>query len=168
MLLTSLLTLSTNRKKSSRDRSKSNMAQVPNLDNAPINLKSLRYKYLYIMYFNAYAYLYPQLIILSQLSYRDQSLKELITILKNVRFIYIIWICKMSLLLIFQKFNRKVETSMEFFCLELQIRGKKCLVIDPKLGGSLSLIVQSSLLKATLSLSLILWYTTNHYIEGKL
>ncbi|OIT26365.1 PREDICTED: vacuolar protein-sorting-associated protein 33 homolog [Nicotiana attenuata] len=58
------------------------MAQVPNLDNAPINLKSLR----------------------------DQSLKELITILKN-------------------------------------IRGKKCLVIDPKLGGSLSLIVQSSLLK---------------------
>ncbi|KAM3345442.1 vacuolar protein-sorting-associated protein 33 [Capsicum galapagoense] len=58
------------------------MAQVPNLDNAPINLKSLR----------------------------DQSQKELITILKN-------------------------------------IRGKKCLVIDPKLGGSLSLIVQSSLLK---------------------
>ncbi|XP_009785542.1 vacuolar protein-sorting-associated protein 33 homolog [Nicotiana sylvestris] len=58
------------------------MAQVPNLDNAPINLKSLR----------------------------DQSLKELITVLKN-------------------------------------IRGKKCLVIDPKLGGSLSLIVQSSLLK---------------------
>lgn len=58
------------------------MAQVPNLDNAPINLKSLR----------------------------DQSQKELITILKN-------------------------------------IRGKKCLIIDPKLGGSLSLIVQSSLLK---------------------
>ncbi|KAL3338285.1 hypothetical protein AABB24_030432 [Solanum stoloniferum] len=58
------------------------MAQVPNLDNALINLKSLR----------------------------DQSQKELITILKN-------------------------------------IRGKKCLVIDPKLGGSLSLIVQSSLLK---------------------
>ncbi|KAK4353610.1 hypothetical protein RND71_025804 [Anisodus tanguticus] len=58
------------------------MAQVPNLDNAPINLKYLR----------------------------DQSQKELITILKN-------------------------------------IRGKKCLVIDPKLGGSLSLIVQSSLLK---------------------
>ncbi|KAF3685893.1 Vacuolar protein-sorting-associated protein 33 -like protein [Capsicum annuum] len=52
------------------------MAQVPNLDNAPINLKSLR----------------------------DQSQKELITILKN-------------------------------------IRGKKCLVIDPKLGGSLSLIL---------------------------
>ncbi|CAN4105809.1 unnamed protein product [Withania somnifera] len=58
------------------------MAQVPNLDNAPINLKSLR----------------------------DQSQKELITILKN-------------------------------------IRGKKCLAIDPKLGSSLSLIVQSSLLK---------------------
>ncbi|XP_060212479.1 vacuolar protein-sorting-associated protein 33 homolog [Lycium barbarum] len=58
------------------------MAQVPNLDNAPINLKSLR----------------------------DQSQKELLAILKN-------------------------------------IRGKKCLVIDPKLGGSLSLIVQSSLLK---------------------
>ncbi|KAG5607936.1 hypothetical protein H5410_029428 [Solanum commersonii] len=65
------------------------MAQVPNLDNAPINLKSIR----------------------------DQSLKELITILKN-------------------------------------IRGKKCLVIDPKLGGSLSLIVQSSLLKAIISLYL--------------
>ncbi|KAJ8542296.1 hypothetical protein K7X08_017162 [Anisodus acutangulus] len=58
------------------------MAQVPNLDNAAINLKLLR----------------------------DQSQKELISILKN-------------------------------------IRGKKCLVIDPKLGGSLSLIVQSSLLK---------------------
>lgn len=28
-----------------------------------------------------------------------------------------------------------------------QIRGKKCLVIDQKLGGSLSLIIQSSLLK---------------------
>ncbi|KAH7854820.1 hypothetical protein Vadar_018121 [Vaccinium darrowii] len=58
------------------------MAQIPNLDNAPINLTSIR----------------------------DQSQKELITILKN-------------------------------------IRGKKCLVIDPKLGGSLSLIVQTSLLK---------------------
>ncbi|CAK9133522.1 unnamed protein product [Ilex paraguariensis] len=58
------------------------MAQIPNLDNAPLNLTSLR----------------------------DQSQKELITILKN-------------------------------------IRGKKCLVIDPKLGGSLSLIIQTSLLK---------------------
>ncbi|XP_058206570.1 vacuolar protein-sorting-associated protein 33 homolog [Rhododendron vialii] len=58
------------------------MAQIPNLDNAPINLTSIR----------------------------DQSQKELITILKN-------------------------------------IRGKKCLVIDPKLGGALSLIVQTSLLK---------------------
>ncbi|XP_027104943.1 vacuolar protein-sorting-associated protein 33 homolog [Coffea arabica] len=58
------------------------MAQIPNLDNAPINLTSIR----------------------------DQSQKELLTILKN-------------------------------------IRGKKCLAIDPKLGGSLSLIVQSSLLK---------------------
>ncbi|CAL5407370.1 unnamed protein product [Camellia sinensis] len=58
------------------------MAQIPNLDNAPINLTSIR----------------------------DKSQKELITILKN-------------------------------------IRGKKCLVIDPKLGGSLSLIVQTSLLK---------------------
>ncbi|GMH10556.1 hypothetical protein Nepgr_012397 [Nepenthes gracilis] len=58
------------------------MAQIPNLDNAPINLTSLRVHYQ----------------------------KELITILKN-------------------------------------IRGKKCLVIDPKLSGSLSLIVQTSLLK---------------------
>ncbi|XP_052184512.1 vacuolar protein-sorting-associated protein 33 homolog [Diospyros lotus] len=58
------------------------MAQIPNLENAPINLTSIR----------------------------DQSQKELINILKN-------------------------------------IRGKKCLVIDPKLGGSLSLIVQTSLLK---------------------
>ncbi|GFS30081.1 Sec1/munc18-like (SM) proteins superfamily [Actinidia rufa] len=57
------------------------MAQIPNLGNAPINLTSIR----------------------------DQSQKELITILKN-------------------------------------IRGKKCLVIDPNLGGSLSLIVQTSLL----------------------
>ncbi|CAH2050881.1 unnamed protein product [Thlaspi arvense] len=59
------------------------MAQIPNLDNAPVNLSSIR----------------------------EQSQKELITILKN-------------------------------------IRGKKCLVVDPKLGGSLSLIVQTSLLKA--------------------
>ncbi|KAL8251781.1 hypothetical protein R6Q59_035474 [Mikania micrantha] len=58
------------------------MAQIPNLQNGPINFTSLR----------------------------DQSQKELITILKN-------------------------------------IRGKKCLVIDPKLGGSLSLVVQTSLLK---------------------
>ncbi|MED6122788.1 Vacuolar protein-sorting-associated protein 33 [Stylosanthes scabra] len=58
------------------------MAQIPNLDNAPINLTSIR----------------------------EQSQKELINILKN-------------------------------------IRGKKCLVIDPKLGDSLSLIIQTSLLK---------------------
>ncbi|XP_057749712.1 vacuolar protein-sorting-associated protein 33 homolog isoform X3 [Arachis stenosperma] len=58
------------------------MAQIPNLDNAPINLISIR----------------------------EQSQKELINILKN-------------------------------------IRGKKCLVIDPKLGDSLSLIIQTSLLK---------------------
>ncbi|RAL50278.1 hypothetical protein DM860_007952 [Cuscuta australis] len=58
------------------------MAQIPNLDNAPINLTSIR----------------------------DQSQKELMMILKN-------------------------------------IRGQKCLVIDPKLSGSLSLIVQSSILK---------------------
>ncbi|KAI8007877.1 hypothetical protein LOK49_LG07G00991 [Camellia lanceoleosa] len=65
-----------------RERERERMAQIPNLDNAPINLTSIR----------------------------DKSQKELITILKN-------------------------------------IRGKKCLVIDPKLGGSLSLIVQTSLLK---------------------
>ncbi|KAL4328646.1 hypothetical protein S83_042765 [Arachis hypogaea] len=58
------------------------MAQIPNLDNAPINLISIR----------------------------EQSQKELINILKN-------------------------------------IQGKKCLVIDPKLGDSLSLIIQTSLLK---------------------
>lgn len=58
------------------------MAQIPNLDNAPLNLTSIR----------------------------EQSQKELINILKN-------------------------------------IRGKKCLIIDPKLGGSLSLIIQTSLLK---------------------
>ncbi|XP_028788975.1 vacuolar protein-sorting-associated protein 33 homolog [Neltuma alba] len=58
------------------------MAQIPNLDNAPVNLTSVR----------------------------EQSQKELINILKNVR-------------------------------------GKKCLVIDPKLGGSLSLIIQTSILK---------------------
>ncbi|PNX88358.1 vacuolar sorting-associated protein 33 [Trifolium pratense] len=59
------------------------MAQIPNLDNAPINLTSIR----------------------------EQSQKELINILKNVR-------------------------------------GKKCLVIDPKLGDSLSLIIQTSILKS--------------------
>ncbi|KAF7820166.1 vacuolar protein-sorting-associated protein 33-like protein [Senna tora] len=58
------------------------MAQIPNIDNAPVNLASIR----------------------------EQSQKELINILKN-------------------------------------IRGKKCLVIDPKLGGSLSLIIQTSILK---------------------
>ncbi|XP_021771399.1 vacuolar protein-sorting-associated protein 33 homolog [Chenopodium quinoa] len=58
------------------------MAQIPNLDNAAINLASLR----------------------------EQSQKELLTIIKN-------------------------------------IRGKKCLVIDPKVSGSLSLIVQTALLK---------------------
>ncbi|KAM6584402.1 hypothetical protein CsatB_011404 [Cannabis sativa] len=58
------------------------MAQIPNLDNAPLNLTALR----------------------------EQSQKELVNILKN-------------------------------------IRGKKCLVIDQKLGGSISLIIQTSLLK---------------------
>ncbi|XVE68818.1 hypothetical protein DITRI_Ditri09bG0100400 [Diplodiscus trichospermus] len=58
------------------------MAQTPNLDNSPINLKSLR----------------------------EQSQRDLVKILKD-------------------------------------IRGKKCLVIEPKLGGSLSLIIQTSVLK---------------------
>uniref|UniRef100_A0A1D1ZIJ7 Vacuolar protein sorting-associated protein 33 n=1 Tax=Anthurium amnicola TaxID=1678845 RepID=A0A1D1ZIJ7_9ARAE len=58
------------------------MAQIPNLDNAPLNLSSLR----------------------------EQSQKELLSILKS-------------------------------------IRGRKCVVIDPKLSGSLSLLIQTSLLK---------------------
>ncbi|KAL6586428.1 Vacuolar protein-sorting-associated protein 33 [Orobanche minor] len=58
------------------------MSQIPNLENAPINLTAIR----------------------------DRAQTELETILKNVR-------------------------------------GDKCLVIDPKLSGSLSLIVQSSELK---------------------
>ncbi|RCV18353.1 hypothetical protein SETIT_3G294300v2 [Setaria italica] len=58
------------------------MAQIPNLDNAPLNLAALR----------------------------EQSQKDLLGILKS-------------------------------------IRGKKCLIIDPKLAGTLSLIVQTSLLK---------------------
>ncbi|XWS75187.1 hypothetical protein CRYUN_Cryun01aG0063700 [Craigia yunnanensis] len=58
------------------------MAQIPNLENSSLNLKSLR----------------------------DQSQRDLVKILKD-------------------------------------IRGKKCLVIEPKLGGSLSLIIQTSLLK---------------------
>ncbi|RXI07509.1 hypothetical protein DVH24_005282 [Malus domestica] len=58
------------------------MAQIPNLDNAPINLTSLR----------------------------EQSQRELVNILKN-------------------------------------IRGKKCLVIDQKLSGSLSSIILTSILK---------------------
>ncbi|KAK9126616.1 hypothetical protein Scep_015462 [Stephania cephalantha] len=58
------------------------MAQIPNLDNAPLNLTSLR----------------------------EQSQKDLLSILRNVR-------------------------------------GKKCLVVDPKLSGSLSLIIQTSSLK---------------------
>ncbi|XP_034928997.1 vacuolar protein-sorting-associated protein 33 homolog [Populus alba] len=58
------------------------MSQIPNLDNSPLNLKSLR----------------------------EQSQRELVNILNN-------------------------------------IRGKKCLVIDPKLSGSLSLIIKSTILK---------------------
>ncbi|KAL8130619.1 hypothetical protein V2J09_019774 [Rumex salicifolius] len=58
------------------------MAQVPILDNAPINLSS----------------------------FREQSKKEIVNLLKN-------------------------------------IRGKKCLIIDSKLGGSISLIIQTSALK---------------------
>uniref|UniRef100_A0A0A9BYD9 Similar to ATVPS33 (Arabidopsis thaliana vacuolar protein sorting 33) n=1 Tax=Arundo donax TaxID=35708 RepID=A0A0A9BYD9_ARUDO len=58
------------------------MVQIPNLDNAPLNLAALR----------------------------EQSQKDLLGILKS-------------------------------------IRGKKCLVIDPKLAGTLSLVVQTSLLK---------------------
>ncbi|KAK1570495.1 hypothetical protein Q3G72_002735 [Acer saccharum] len=64
------------------ERSSAAMAQIPNLDNAPLNLKSIR----------------------------EQSQRDLVNILKN-------------------------------------IRGKKCLVIDPKLSGSLSLIVPTSTLK---------------------
>ncbi|XP_011041061.1 PREDICTED: vacuolar protein-sorting-associated protein 33 homolog isoform X1 [Populus euphratica] len=58
------------------------MSQIPNLDNSPLNLKSIR----------------------------EQSQRELVNILNN-------------------------------------IRGKKCLVIDPKLSGSLSLIIKSTILK---------------------
>ncbi|XP_068636528.1 vacuolar protein-sorting-associated protein 33 homolog isoform X2 [Aristolochia californica] len=58
------------------------MAQIPNLDNAPLNLTSIR----------------------------DQSQKDLLNILKNVR-------------------------------------GKKCLVLDPNLSGSLALLIQTSVLK---------------------
>ncbi|XP_042494263.1 vacuolar protein-sorting-associated protein 33 homolog [Macadamia integrifolia] len=58
------------------------MAQIPNLDNAPLNFTSLR----------------------------EQSQKDLLNILKN-------------------------------------FRGKKCLVLDPNLGGSLSLLVPASVLK---------------------
>ncbi|XP_050238640.1 vacuolar protein-sorting-associated protein 33 homolog [Mercurialis annua] len=58
------------------------MAQIPNLDNSSLDLRSLR----------------------------EQSQKELINILRN-------------------------------------IRGNKCLVIDPKLSGSLSLIIQTSILR---------------------
>ncbi|CAN1238274.1 Vacuolar protein-sorting-associated protein 33 homolog [Linum grandiflorum] len=57
------------------------VSQIPNLENSPLNLKSLR----------------------------EQSQRELVNILKN-------------------------------------IRGKKCLIIDPKLSGSLSLIIQTSIL----------------------
>jgi hypothetical protein len=58
------------------------MAQIPNLDNSPLNLTAIR----------------------------EQSQKDLLNIVKS-------------------------------------IRGKKCLVIDPKLAGTLSLIQQTSVLK---------------------
>ncbi|KAL9257972.1 Vacuolar protein-sorting-associated protein 33-like protein, partial [Drosera capensis] len=73
------------------------MAQIPNLDNAAINLTSLR----------------------------EQSQRELITMLRN-------------------------------------IRGKKCLVIDPKLGGSISLIVPTSILKTPSRLS----YSSDSLLRG--
>lgn len=41
-----------------------------------------------------------------------------------------------------------VRKRVIFFLVFLQVRGKKCLVIDPKLGDSLSLIIQTSVLKA--------------------
>ncbi|XP_061988301.1 vacuolar protein-sorting-associated protein 33 homolog [Rosa rugosa] len=65
------------------------MAQIPKLDNAPLNLKYMR----------------------------EQSQKELINILKN-------------------------------------IRGRKCLVIDPKLSGSISLIIQTAVLLKELEVEL--------------
>nr|KYP53054.1 Vacuolar protein sorting-associated protein 33 isogeny [Cajanus cajan] len=68
------------------------MAQIPNLDNAPVNLTSVR----------------------------EQSQKELVNILRN-------------------------------------IRGKKCLVIDPKLGDSLSVIIQTSILKAFFLFLVMCW-----------
>nr|GMD32123.1 vacuolar protein-sorting-associated protein 33 homolog isoform X1 [Ipomoea batatas] len=77
------------------------MAQIPNLDNAPINLASIR----------------------------DQSQKELVMILRN-------------------------------------IRGQKCLVIDPKLSGSLSLLVQSSILKATFFISICYSLFVSHSFEA--
>ncbi|KAL2601505.1 hypothetical protein AAZV13_10G172000 [Glycine max] len=87
------------------------MAQIPNLDNAPVNLTSIRSNQILIQFLTS-----PSIISISAYFYylffyfREHSQKELLNILKNVR-------------------------------------GKKCLVIDPKLGDSLSLIIQTSILK---------------------
>jgi hypothetical protein len=44
-------------------------------------------------------------------------------------------------------YSTPVDTQAFNFLVLYQIRGKKCLVIDPKLAGTLSLILQTSVLK---------------------
>ncbi|KAL0756084.1 hypothetical protein Bca101_093752 [Brassica carinata] len=78
------------------------MAQIPNLENAPLNLKSIR----------------------------EKSQRELVNLLKDV-----------SLVTLF-RYDSHCPAK-----LLLSIRGTKCLVIDPKLSGSVSLIIQTSTLK---------------------
>ncbi|KAL5975356.1 hypothetical protein ACLOJK_019678 [Asimina triloba] len=110
------------------------MAQIPNLDNAPLNLSSIRYVNLLPSFLLSSTHFIlalsdrARLFILLRI--REQALRDLLNILRN-------------------------------------IRGKKCLAIDPKLSGSLSLIIQMSVLKAfLLSEMLLLFYCAMELEQG--
>ncbi|XP_047047911.1 vacuolar protein-sorting-associated protein 33 homolog isoform X2 [Lolium rigidum] len=87
------------------------MAQIPNLDNSPLNLNALR----------------------------EQSRKDLLNIVESVRCSS----CTPRCDLLYSCWHSQESESL----LVYQIRGNKCLVIDPKLAGTLSLVLQTSVLK---------------------
>jgi hypothetical protein len=116
------------------------MAQIPNLNNAPLNLTALRSSakpsHSFTTPFHSIVYL-----IILMYACREQSQKDLINILKSVRFFYIFIASPSyfsSLLFILRNLSNFIT---------YQIQGKKCLVIDPKLAGTLSLVLPTSLLK---------------------
>jgi hypothetical protein len=120
------------------------MAQIPNLDNAPLNLAALRWIVSFARLLLCVTHLDSDSLI--RFVCREQSQKDLFGILKNVGFLShtarydhdLRWSCWYW------------TEEFGFLCDAHQIRGKKCLVIDPKLAGTLSLVVQTSLLKVWL------------------